>query len=278
MAYMSADPMNRPGWEDFPQYSVEIVSPQLPCGAGWLGNCLMELGVSLWQPWDRPTNHLWQRIEPYRYRFVDRQDRVSTWRQTLPALKAGRVFEFKPDLVPKISHRRQRLLPADHKLIFFVRDPRDALYSEWRRQCANSGKSNSEFTDFLAASFHNQPFSNLQYLHAFLTDWQESLAGTSHIVLRFEDYRLAPYDTLTRALDYFSLDCPEEQVRAALRASDFRVGKLIEEQREVAGVLKSRLYRAGVPLEYKQTYTPKMLRCFSPDFDSLFEWLGYETF
>lgn len=273
---MQADTRNQPGWEDFPEYNVEIVSPQAPCGAGWLGNCLLELGISLWQPWDRPTNSLWERIEPYRYRFLDRSDRVSTWRQTLPALEAGRVFDFNPDLVLKISHRRQRALPAHNKLIFFVRDPRDALYSEWRRQCANSKEDGSDFADFLAAPFHSQSYSNLQYLKVFLEDWQETLSGTPHIILRFEDYRLAPYDTLVRALAFFSLDCSDSQIHAALQASDFRVGKAIEAQREDAGVLKNRLYRAGIPMEYKKTFTPAMLKHFSPDFDPLFEWLGYE--
>ncbi len=242
-----------------------------------MGNCLLELGVSLWQPWDRPTNKLWQRVAPFRYHFLDRSDRVSTWRQSLPALEAGRVFDFTPDLVPKISHRRQRALPAHNKLIFFVRDPRDALYSEWRRQCVNIKGYDQTFERFLAAPFHNQAYSNLQTLKNFLAGWQAALPDTPHIILRYEDYRQTPYETLSRALSYFSLDCSESQIRSALQASDFRVGKAIEAQREEAGVLRSRLYRAGIPMEYKQTYTPAMLKLFSPDFDSLLEWLGYES-
>ena len=259
---MQTDAMNRPGWDDFPEYSVEIVSPQAPCGVGWLGNCLLELGISLWQPWDRPTNCLWERIESYRYRFLDRSGRVSTWRQTLPALEAGRVFDFNPALVPKISHRRQRVLSADKKLIFFVRDPRDALYSEWRRQAVNNEGYGLSFEQFLAAPFHNQPHSNLEYLRCFLEAWQAALSDTQHIILRFEDYRLAPYETLRRALGYLSLDYSQSQIHAALAASDFRVGKAIEAQREDAGTLKSRLYRAGIRMEYRQTYTPAMLKWF----------------
>lgn len=274
---MQIDAMNQPGWDDFPQYNVEIVSPQAPCGVGWLGNCLLELGISLWQPWDRPTNGLWQRIAPHRYRFLDRSDRVSTWRQTLPALEVGRVFDFNPNLVPKISHRRQRVLSSDKKLIFFVRDPRDALYSEWRRQGVNNKQDDLDFESFLAAPFHNRPCSNLQTLKMFLADWQAALSDTPHIILRFEDYRQAPYKTLSRALDFFSLGCSKSQIHAALQASDFRVGKAIEAQREEAGVLKNRLYRAGIPMEYKQTFTPAMLKHFSPDFAPLLEWLGYEA-
>jgi len=274
---MNTDDMSKPGWEEFPAYNAEIISPQLPCGAGWLGNCLLELGVSLWQPWDKPTNPMWQHLGNFQYRYKDRSDRISTWRQTLPALKAGRVFTFSPNLVPKISHRRKRALPGEHRTILFVRDPRDALYSEWKRQCINAEGFNLSFEQFAKGPFLNQPYSYLQYLKQFLQDWREELANTSHLILRFEDYRTAPEGTLSSALDYFSLHRSTNQIADALRASDFHIGKAIETKRRESGKLRTQLYRAGVPLEYKHSFSPDMLALFSPDFDSLFEWLGYEV-
>lgn len=266
----------KPGWPEYPVYTAEIVSSMMPCGAGWLGNCLLEVGVPLWQPWNRPTNRFWQRLSPYRYRYLDRDDRQSSWGQTLPALRKGREFLFRPAIVPKISHRPDRLLAKHCKLILFVRDPRDTLHSDWKRQSLYD-ENPIDFRDYLDRPFRNGAISNIQYLMGFYTNWCNSLQGTPHLILRFEDYKHDAASTLRTALDFLDIEYTESQLFNAINTSSFEVGKEIEEQRALTGTLARRLYRAGTPYEYRSTCDEQLLNYLSPFFDHICEWLHYET-
>lgn len=267
--------MDVPGWEEFPSYTAEVVSPELPCGAGWLGNCLLELGIPLWQPWDRPTNPLWQRVAQRGYRFIDRQDRISSWGQTLPALVAGRGFRFRDDIVPKFSHREKPLLPDHRPLILFVRDPRDALYSQWRRILVRENAAHLEFDKFLHQSFKGRAESCPGYLQRFLGNWQHQLARRPHLIIRFEQYKAGPATTLEGALAFLGADIAPEERKMALNASDFRVNKRIEEQRRGEGSLRKQLCRAGIPFEFRIRYTPAMLDSLGDGLDESCAWLGY---
>jgi hypothetical protein len=266
----------KPGWPEYPVYTAEIVSALMPCGAGWLGNCLLEVGVPLWQPWGRPTNRFWQRLSPFRYRYLDRNDRQSSWSQTLPALRKGREFLFQPAIAPKISHRPERLLGKHYKLILFARDPRDALYSDWKRQSLYDDDP-IDFRDYLDRPFRNGAISNIQYLVRFYTNWRNSLRGTPHLILRFEDYKQDAACTLRKALDFLSIEYTDSQLFDAVNTSSFDIGKDIEEQRALEGTLARRLYRAGTPYEYHSTYDEQLLNYLSPFFDHICKWLNYET-
>lgn len=266
----------KPGWPEYPVYTSEIVSAMMPSGAGWLGNCLLEIGIPLWQPWGRPTNRFWQRLSPFRYRYLDRIDRQSSWGQTLPALRTGREFLFRPAIAPKISHRSERLLGEHNKLILFVRDPRDVLYSDWKRQSDYNDYS-MEFRDYLDRPFRNGALSNVQYLEKFYTGWCNSLKDSPHLILRFEDYKQDAACTLRNALDFLDIGYTESQLFRAVKASSFDIGKDVEERRALQGTLSRRLYRAGTPYEYRSTYDVQLLNDLSPFFDPICKWLNYET-
>jgi len=267
---------NFPGLDDFPHFTLDVVSPELPCGSGWLGNCFLELGIALWKPWGLDIQKKWERLAPFHYRYVEGP---SPLQQTLPALVTGREFIFRPHPVPRFSHQWPLICSGQKKIVFFVRDPRDALYSEWRRQQANGRlPRNVGFPEFLTSRYYHYPFSFRDYLLLFLRLWKTVLSKEKHLIVRFEDYKADAYATLKRVTRFLGLKVSASELQRAVERSDFSVAKEIEQQRLAKNELRLQLNRAGIPLEYRQTYTPAMHDRIGPLFDPFSRWLGYESY
>ena len=265
-----------PGLEDFPHFTLDVVSPELPCGSGWLGNCFLELGISLWKPWGLDTSKKWERIGPFRYRYIQGP---SPLQQTLPALVTGREFTFRPHPVPRFSHQWPLICPNQKRIVFFVRDPRDALYSEWRRQQANGRLAEgTSFTAFLNSPYYHYPFSFRDYPLLFLRLWKNVLGGQKHLVVRFEDYKADANATLKKVIKFLGLKVSASEIQRATDLSDFSVAKKIEQERSAKHELHLQLNRAGIPFEYYQAYTPAMHDQIGPLFDPFLRWLGYESY
>lgn len=265
-----------PGLEDFPHFTLDVVSPELPCGSAWLGNCFLELGISLWKPWGLDTSTKWERLGSFRYRYVQGP---SPLQQTLPALVTGREFIFRPHPVPRFSHQWPLICPNQKKIVFLVRDPRDALYSEWRRQQFNGRLSqNMSFLEFLTSRYYHYPFSFRDYLLLFLRLWKSVLGREKHLVVRFEDYKADANATLRRVIKFLRLKVPASEIQRATELSDFSVAKKIEQERLAKNELRLQLNRAGVSFEYRQAYTPAMHDYIGPLFDPFLRWLGYESY
>jgi len=265
-----------PGLEDFPHFTLDVVSPELPCGSGWLGNCFLELGISLWKPWGLDTSKKWERLAPFHYRYVQGP---SPLQQTLPALVTDREFIFRTHPVPRFSHQWPLICPDQKKVVFLVRDPRDALYSEWRRQQANGRLSqNVSFTAFVSSRYYHYPFSFRDYLLFFLRLWKSVLPGQKHLIVRFEDYKSNANATLKKVLKFLGLKVSASEIHRATELSDFSVAKKIEQERSAKNELALELNRAGIPFEYFDSYSPAMHDSIGPLFDPLYEWLGYESY
>ena len=112
--------------EDYADFTFDVVSPELPCGVAWLANCFLELNIPVWRPWDLEIDNDWNRLAPFHYQYTDSQEPS---KQTLPALQYLREFQFNPDYAPYFRHQWPISCKPKRRLIFFVRDPRDALFS-----------------------------------------------------------------------------------------------------------------------------------------------------
>lgn len=58
-SFVSQDAPELPG---FARYSVDLASAELPCGASWIANVLLELGVPIFNPWGADTRAEWQAL------------------------------------------------------------------------------------------------------------------------------------------------------------------------------------------------------------------------
>src|SRR6185369_11155352 len=105
--------MNHPG------YTIEVISPQFPCGAAWLANALLELRVPLWHLWGFDTRQEWAVNENGGFSYAAEH---LPWRQTLASLRLGRVFHFQDDIRPRFSHALPWQIDLGSPIILIVRD------------------------------------------------------------------------------------------------------------------------------------------------------------
>ncbi len=258
---------------DLPRFDADVLSPEFPCGAAWLANCLLELNVPLWHLWSFDVRGEWLRCGPQCYRYVAEN---RPWRQTLPSLVPGREFAFRTRPAVRFTHDVAAVLDRTTPVVLFVRDPRDALYSEWRRQLRNAGPlAGRSFEAFLASRYHHYPISYRDYLLLTLRLCKLVLAHRPQRIVRFEDYKAAPQQTLSEVSRFLCLDATDAQIVAATQRSDYAVVKRVEEDLASRGELRRQFNRRGQAFEYREAYTPEMHRALGRGFDDICVWLGY---
>jgi len=262
-----------PQVELFTQYDCEIVSSEMPSGASWLANCLLELDVALWKPWGADLRGDWRQRGGRRYRY-DRSDEA--WRRLLPSLQHGREFAFRATPVPRLTHAWPATYADPPRTILFVRDPRDALYSFWQRaRRVGLAPESQPFAEFVAQPWFHYPLSRVDFLALWLRAWRHALAERDHRMLRFEDYRADAAATLRRALGFLELDVDEAAQKRAVAASDFEVARHAEQQLIATGTLSAQFNRAGRADEWRERFDAGMHAALGARFASVNAWLGY---
>lgn len=252
-----------------------VTSPELPCGAAWLANALLELGVPLWNLWGFDTRREWFADSCGGYQYVASD---LPWLQCLPSLVAGREFHFDERFLVTFSHGWPEDVSAESAVVLFVRDPRDALYSEWRRQARNGGPTAGlGFAEFLKHPYYHHPFSFRDYLFRYLHAWKQALDGQRHLVVRFEDAKLDPAGTLGKVAQFMSKPADEAALGLAASRSDFKNLKSIEDRLESEGRLSRQFNRSGTPYEHRTSFTNDMRQAMGNGFDELNEWLKYDV-
>jgi Sulfotransferase domain len=258
----------------FPRYDCEIVSSEMPSGASWLANCLLELDVALWKPWGADLRGDWRQRGGRRYRY-DRSDEA--WRRLLPSLRHGREFDFRAAPVPRLTHAWPGIYADPPRTVLFVRDPRDALYSFWQRALrVGLAPPQQSFADFIAAPWFHYPLSRVDFLAVWLGVWQQALAGREHLLLRYEDYRADALGTLRRATDFLGIAATEAALRRAVAVSDYEVARTAEQQLIAKGILNAQFNRAGQAGEWHGTFDTAMHAAVGTRFDTVNQWLDYE--
>jgi Sulfotransferase domain len=264
-----------PELPEYPAYDVDIVSPELPCGSAWLVNCLIELGVPIWKPWNADVPGEWEAIGAHRYRYACAHE---PWQRTLPALRYGRIFDFQSHPVPRVQHVWPGFYPHTAKTIFFARDPRDALYSVWQRnRAAGLIAAEINFVAFATSRYYHYPLSWAEYTLLFLRLWQAALSEREHLLLRYEDYRHDARDTLRRAVAFLGIKADEANLEHAARVSGFETLQRIENDLLTRGQISKPLNRAGLAYEYRTTFDTRMHAALGSRFRSVYAWLDYEA-
>lgn len=255
----------------FPAFDAEIASSEMPSGASWLANCLLELGVSLWKPWGADIASHWRACGPRRFRYASKD---ASWRSLLPSLADGREFAFRAAPVPRVTHAWAGTYGDVPRTILFVRDPRDALHSLWHRaRRVGLVPDDQDFGTFLREPWFHYPIGRGDFLLVWLRVWRLALAGREHLVLRYEDYRRDAAGTLRRALAFLRIEAADADVERALAASDFEVARAAEARRD--GNAAPTFNRAGLAEEWRETFDDAMHAAVGPRYASLYAWLGY---
>lgn len=263
-------------WQkDYPSHTFDIVSPEFPSGSAWLVNCLLELDVPVWDLWGQKKTDEWLRLAPYEYRY---QHPDLPWRQTLSSLTLNRVFNFDQSLSGRASHRWPTAISQGVKLILFVRDPRDMLFSQWRRNRFNLVGFEDSFEEFLLSRYYHYPVNNVDYLRFFWMLWGKVSKDFDHCIVKFEDYKNDPFGTLKKVLLFLGVDRDDQKVSNAVERSDFKVLKKIEGDLSAKGLLDRKFNFSSKSLEYKHHMSESVKKTFGCGLNNSCSWLGYELF
>jgi len=185
---------------------VYLPSPREPSGATWLINCLLELGIRTFR---YSPGGMWRR-EKGRWLLNPHELLLRKW---LPALSDHESFDFRGDIEVQWMHEWRSDKYADSQIIYFVRDPRDAIYSRYKRE-----GSQLSFAEFAA-------FPDVSTLLDKVVNWKLFNEGwLSHprlTVVRFEDYKADAERTLLQVLHALGLEYGPADIDRAVRNSTY---------------------------------------------------------
>jgi hypothetical protein len=224
-------------------------------GMSWICNCFIELGIRIDSLPPHGRGHggfsFGGRPEPF-FRYVGpSRPGWSYWAATrslvlqamVPAIQTQSTFEFPDNLwIKSVDHALPPIV-ASHRTIAMVRDPRDTLWSEFRN--FPQGLSFREFAELNAREW-------ACYYRAVLM--------TPNLkIVRFEDYKSDPVACLKSALDFCSLDFPQDRIKHAVQQSSFERGRELEtsfvQRHADKGVKIRATYSSGRRGQWREQHT-----------------------
>lgn len=243
---------------------VYLPSPREPSGATWLINCLLELGIRTFR---YSPDGMWRR-EKGRWLLNPHEQLLRKW---LPALSDHDRFDFRDDIEVQWMHEWRSEKYTDSQIVYFVRDPRDALFSRYKREAPQLS-----FAEFAA-------FPDVRTLLDKVVNWKLFNEGwLSHprlTVVRFEDYKADAGRTLRQVLHAMGVEYGPADIDRAVRTSTYDRAAAAErayrsEHPEDTQIIN----RSGVPMEWQ---TGKIDRDVVARIESLctglLERLGYSS-
>lgn len=259
-----------------PRFNLNIVSPQYPCGAAWLANALIELGIPLWELWGFDTRSEWELVSDGLYRYVATH---GPWQQTLASLQTGRLHLFDQSLLPRFSHGFPWQCDLALRAVFIVRDPRDALYSEWQRQMRNHQiAKETPFEVFLKMPFSGGPVSHIDMLWLHLRSWLawQRLNPTGFKRLRFEDWKSDPEQQLGEVCQWMGLSRDPSALSRAAAASEVDHLQKVEERLLLHDPSARQFNRRGQTYEWRSAWQIEWFKAFGAHWSELLDALDYE--
>jgi hypothetical protein len=257
---------------------ILVASPIEPSGASWLLNCFLELGIRVDH---KPvTDRIWRgsapAAEPGRMWMAADDGRFSlnpkagVLMKFLPSLARRDTFRFRGDVsVGYVQDLPPRDIGGDARILF-VRDPRDALYSSFRRIAPGL-----DFAEFLRFPNPVTLLGRCQHWTLFAASWLQ-MPGIH--VTRFEDYKRDAQATLRAVLSGLDLTYGESEIAEAARLSSF------EQARDAERIVRDRFphdrqvaNRAGAVAERRAPDIEASLPVIERATASVLQALGYDA-
>ncbi len=277
LSHVGSEGHEYPGYPSFPRYTFDVVSPELPCGASWLASVLLETNVPIWNPWNVDMSLEWRHLGERQFEYHYPGD---PWSRVISGLITGRRFNFFDSVVPRFSHDIPGNWSPSDRLIIFVRDPRDALFSAWRRLQGTS-KSVPSFSTWVAQtdSVWQAPRIAAYLLHLATWRYFAALHRTETLIVRFEDVKTNAkheFRRIQQFIDQPTFNPTPSQIDHALAVSSFGAIKTIEEKMLNDGVFDKRINFAGQAYEYKTHFDEPMHTAIGAAGAAIYQWLGYD--
>lgn len=192
---------------------IFIVGSREPNGITWFANCLLELGIKTYRTTPRVPAGMWRCCGDA---FVLHPDEAKL-KKWLPALSRHSSFRFRDGIELEWAHAWAHSSFSGKKVIFFVRDPRDTLFSRYKRE-----RANIEFGEWLSLP---DSFTLLDKVRTWCIynrlwlDLAESGTCPDFLIFRFEDYKRDPLQSLSRLLAFIGVEFDIASMQAAIAES-----------------------------------------------------------
>ncbi len=257
----------------------QLVSAPFASGVAWLVNVLLELGIRTTHVSSRYPNGFWQGKGP------DRRDAMSPeardfmgWH--LPVVfERANEFDLEHGIEVFWEHRLDFARHSHRPTIVFVRDPRDAIYSLYRRDYAGHFEPLQYlqrpdlFPDHFPGMFNLPPADTWAAWHAMWLGLQQVMRIQ---FVRFEALRASPVAGIQQVLVFLGTSRSAADIERALERSSLeRTLAALAKQEQLKGV-KRQTARKGKVGEWQETYTPEMLECFRGPASAIMTQLAYE--
>ena len=207
---------------------IYLASPVEPSGASWLVNCFLELGIrvshkpivdNVWRHRDPspPPGHMWERGSDGRERLKPRAAVLKKW---LPALSRIEAFAFRDDIEVEYVQDLPSAHHAGTPVLLLVRDPRDSLYSMYRRV-----QPEFDYDTFLRLpspdTLHDRP----AHWRLFVERW---LVLAAENWFTFEEYKQDAAGLLHRILHRLGTPYDDDRVQRAVLESSYEAARAAE--------------------------------------------------
>jgi hypothetical protein len=193
---------------------IFIISSREPNGATWLINCLLEIGIKTYRV---TYGNSWIKNNDGTYSLNPQEDILKKW---LPILSNKSKFNFRDDIEVEWSHEWPTVKHKNHKILYFIRDPRDTLYSRFKRE-----KHNLTFSQFLKIPEPYTLLNKIDNLVLFNHLW---VKHDSLFVCKFEEYKNDPFKLLSNILNYIKINTDILNIKSAINNSTFELAKQCE--------------------------------------------------
>ncbi|ALG75543.1 sulfotransferase domain-containing protein [Azospirillum thiophilum] len=205
-----------------------LTSPPFACGVAWLVNMLLELGIRTthWgtakgtgggSPW-RECGDGWTLDEPA----------LSLLKWHLPILHQDEPLRFRDGLEVVWEHRLDLARRPGEAVILYLRDPRDAIHSLYRRNYAHALGYHAYLDRLDVWPDH---FPNLFFLPPpetyllFTLFWLTVGETVPLLTVTFEGMRADPVGTVRRVLAHLGQARPDDGIVRALERSSFHAAR-----------------------------------------------------
>ena len=243
--------------------TITIASPGVS-GVGWVVNILLELGIKTETHSHKETDWIERDGKYYPGTYA-------RMRYMMPVLGRYDGFEFQKGVHVRWDHILPHPGLMKDKVILVVRDPRDSIYSFYRRSTSLHDLSYEEFLNwpnYITLCKESESWAFYFFL------W---LSCTENHVVKFEDLKSTPVQTISSALAYMGIERSQDEIVRAVEACSFEKASSDERQRRGGrgenGVFHSSLVKGWI----KRGDPAAAVEAIERDSGWLMKVFGYET-
>lgn len=245
-------------------------------GLTWVMNFLLELDICVFREknsdiWGTYSHRdTWRRIDANRYVLSPKH---SFDKQYLPILWRKTEFVFRDNLEVRWSHELPKPYNCTGKIILLVRDGRDTIYSQYKRDYKNS-----TLIEMLAGPLHGDivvtPADAWAIFHLL---WTALVPSQNLLVITFEQIKSDPATTARSLLDFIGVTRTVGEVARAIENSTFEKARNADCLYRQTHRQPRVFMRKGAMREWTEQYGQKELAFFSGLHQSILARFGYDS-